>query len=1090
MSRRVLIDRRQGTVTGTITGVPANQTALSVRDDLAVTGSVSSSSTLEWVYSRDGGSSWVVFDPAGKVRDIFWKTSTPDFTDEFTSLPASPTWQLYTGAGHLGNGVWNTSQVAVASGNLELTGASDVTNGLKTGGLLLLRESTFARARVNVRADVDASLTFRALVYFKSYDNTSFAAPVPGGEIDFVEMPASTAATRTVRAVVHGNTDGLNDIGTQVAYAGDNGENFVEYICERSPGRVDFYTGSTYVGSVVDAPSSPVPKGPMHLAIQFDAQQPTYSGSAVKMQVGVAEICHLHNAPILVKARLVGNPAISSDTATVTLQGAASQVSMTTDLPATSERANGGLVSLAAAWTPACSYQVQERATSSDAWVNSSGTGASGFGTSLSFGAAVAAVDGKQYRVKLTSGGYYYYSTTTTMDVAAPAVPTASVRGWFLGTDNSGSQTLDSADFVNASGSVSLVSGDKILLLVAAPGPSDVGSPTFTIPGSEVFTAPGSSYRPRLFGYELDYTTPDTWDITSSTSFRIAAIAFSDCESITAGTPSSNTTPVDPTGIPNSDKSVGVAITTLNFTSGAVTAAPAGHTTLFNSGLKVRQLYAAKLDLPVAGVYDPAAATVGPSAEQGTTIAVVASPTAPSGGGGDIDAPTLPTFNSGDYVTVNPGDNLASIVAASLPGKTFLLTAGSHNVNDVRPKTGQLFWGPVSGLATCDGTGKAYGFRAGANGTSDNVFIGRNIKMQNYGLGTTRAEYGAIQAQPTDTVGGQYTYGHADNWFIYDVEFANNASNGLRMSDNCTVYQCWAWGHTVTGFGCDRGVGGLIYDCLLEANGWDPAPGAGANGANIKITWHNANEGRTDVIPSAYQRSKAVCRVVNSTFNATKSGSPGACAIGMWFDLDCQQTEVLDCEFNNHSTTSIFWEGCNGGLAQGNTVNNSDGFGPAYGSNFINGALACGESTNIIFDGNTVNDSDYALVNRMSNRTGDWINSNNNSYVNFGWPTASGGNRYWLTYGSPTPVPTTSQRSNVWTGNNIFRNNVLVNCNKVVINEGTNGGGQNAQGSTPVSSIQFQNNDYSGSTITFYHLSNTGINLAAWRALPYDRDQV
>jgi hypothetical protein len=154
------------------------------------------------------------------------------------------------------------------------------------------------------------------------------------------------------------------------------------------------------------------------------------------------------------------------------------------------------------------------------------------------------------------------------------------------------------------------------------------------------------------------------------------------------------------------------------------------------------------------------------------------------------------------------------------------------------------------------------------------------------------------------------------------------------------------------------------------------------------------------------------------------------------------------------------------------------------------GGICLGETTNGLVEDNTITASDYALVNRMSNRSSDWYSSNNSSFVNYAWPTSSGGVRYWITAGSPTPVPGPADRSNMWTGNNYYRNNTLTSCNRVVINEGTNAGGMATIGSTPLSTIGFTGNDYSGSpSILFYDRSNTGISLAAWQALPYQRDQ-
>jgi hypothetical protein len=672
------------------------------------------------------------------------------------------------------------------------------------------------------------------------------------------------------------------------------------------------------------------------------------------------------------------------------------------------------------------------------------------------------------------------------MDTATSVATATDVAGTYISPTSATSQTITAANIVGAA------VGNKILILAAAPGPTEVATVTWTPPASAVpvFNAPGSGFKPRLVGYAVDYTsTTSSWTIAASTGIRAAAVALRNCGSLVAGSPVSSLTPTDPTSVANDANSVGLAITAINFTIGAVTAPPTGHTTILTPPLDVRQIYVASRPLTAAGTYDPAAATVGPNAEDGTAIAVVARPTVGTGG---VPAPTIPAFSA--TVTLGTlGADIAAAVAAQPVGTHFQLIAGTYtNWSNVRPKTGQYFRAPASGVAVLEGTGKAYAFRAiDATGSSDNVVIGGvtgGIKIQNYGSGTARSEYGAIQAQPTDTVNNEFTYGQANNWFVHGVILEKNSANGLRMSDNCTVYQVTSYGHTVTGIGADRSVGGLVHTCTLEANGLNPSTGVSSNGAQAKFTFHNADEGRTSIVPSA--RAKAPLIVANTTMNATRSGISGSGKIGVWFDLDCQLFEVNACTVDGHSTTSIFAEGCNNGIIRNNAVSNSNGFGPAFGSDFINGAICCGESTNMLVEGNTLTSCDYALVNRMSNRSGDWYNSNNASFVNVAWPTALGGVRYFITADGPTPIPAPTARSNMWTGNNIWRNNTLVSCLKVVINEGSNGGGMNTIGSTPLASIHYTGNNYAGSgSILFFDRSNTGISLAAWKALPNDRDQ-
>jgi hypothetical protein len=631
--------------------------------------------------------------------------------------------------------------------------------------------------------------------------------------------------------------------------------------------------------------------------------------------------------------------------------------------------------------------------------------------------------------------------------------------------------------------------GDKILLIASAVGPSEAASFTYTMPGSLVVAAPGSGFNPRGRATVVDFTEPgQSWTVAGTANIQVAAIAWRNAGGFAAGAPVSGFSPTNPAGVAAPADSIGLAVTIINVGNKApVATPPAGHDSLLVPPLDVRAIYVAEQYQLTAGTYDPGAATLAGSGSNATSFAIVVQPTgAPTGG---VPEPEIPAFNTVGVITLSDlGANIATAVAAQPAGTHFQLVAGTYtNWSDVRPKTGMYFRGPASGTAVLNGSGKAYCFRAGALGTSDNVTIGRNIRIENYGLGTSRATYGAIQASDTDTVGGAFTYGAANNWFVYDLELRTNSSNGLRISDNCTALRVFSHGHTVTGIGGDRNVGGIIYDCQLTQNGLNPATGVASNGGQIKVTWHNADQGRTAILPAAGVRPKAPLYIVDSTCSATGGVHFGSTRIGIWADLDCQQVYVDGNTLTNHSSMAIVVEGCNDVEVTNNSVLGTEGYGPANGTNFVAGAITIAESTNCLVEGNTLTFCNWSLMNRMSNRASDWYNSNNASFVNYSWPT---GPRYWLDAGSAVPVPARSARSNHWTGNNIFRNNTLIDCERVVINEGTNTGGHNTIGSTPLASIQFIGNDYSASPgILFFDRSNTGVNLAAWRALPYDRDQ-
>lgn len=468
-----------------------------------------------------------------------------------------------------------------------------------------------------------------------------------------------------------------------------------------------------------------------------------------------------------------------------------------------------------------------------------------------------------------------------------------------------------------------------------------------------------------------------------------------------------------------------------------------------------------------------------------------------------IPAPTIPAWDATGAITLGTlSADIAAAVAAQPDGTKFQLVAGTYtNASNIRPKTGMRFQGPASGVAVFEGTGKAYCFRAiNATGSSDNVIWSGppgSIKIQNYGSGTTRSQYGAITAQSNDVVAGNFDEpGCATGWIVHGVEFNRNSSNGLRIGDNCTVYQCTAYGHTVTGIGGDRNVGGLIHSCTLGANGLDPATGVGSNGANIKITWHNADEGRTSVV--GVVRSKAQLTIANCTFTGTYAGVTGDTEIGLWLDLECKDVEVWDCTWTNHPWSGIILEGCNDILVKRGTITNSDGYGAANGEDFVAGAMTIAESNNVTVDGLTIADSVRAVIVRQSNRSGDWYKPTPipDDFVNVAW---TAGPRYWIT-NTQTPRPGVGSRGTMWTANVTCKNMVLTNCDKVQLSEGTNTGGTNAMttsGSLPLSLLVFgPGNNYSGSTNLvnatsgggFFDRSTTGLSLASWKGLPYARD--
>jgi hypothetical protein len=467
-----------------------------------------------------------------------------------------------------------------------------------------------------------------------------------------------------------------------------------------------------------------------------------------------------------------------------------------------------------------------------------------------------------------------------------------------------------------------------------------------------------------------------------------------------------------------------------------------------------------------------------------------------------IPAPVAPTFNAGSAITLGLTDNIAAIVAVNPTDQHYQLVSGTYSTpgwNDVRVKRRNVFRAPLSGTAVLEGTGKTYCARAiDATGSSDFVsFIGPpgSIVVQNYGAGANpRAEYGAITAQPSNTAPGspEYIYGTATGWFIQGIDFIKNGGGGLRVSDDYVVHNCTFDGHKISGMASDFNTGGLTHSCTFNANGLDPATGIGSNGANFKMTFHSSTRARLAILAGGLNRPKKKTILANCTFNATKAGITGDTEIGLWCDLACQDIEIYDTVFNNHPWSGVMIEGSNNIFIKRVTVNNSDGYG-LQSEDFIAGAITIAESQNVTLEDFVVNDSVRALILRQSNRSLDWFRPTQvpDDFVNYAYPPELGGPRYWITH-TATPIPGITDDASMWLAKIKVIRGDFNNCERIIISEGTDTASMTTTNSIPLSTIEFIDNNYDGSSVIiaggFYDRSDTGISRTAWQALPYKRD--
>lgn len=667
-------------------------------------------------------------------------------------------------------------------------------------------------------------------------------------------------------------------------------------------------------------------------------------------------------------------------------------------------------------------------------------------------------------------------------------VTAPSVRSTWQSSGQATSHTVTPSSF-----SPPAEPGDKVVFIAALAGTAEVPTVTLALPGTTLVPkTAGTGFNPQVQATVADYSASG-WSLTGSFAFRVAAVCIRDAVAVLAGSASEGSSPLNPGGVAHADNALGLVVNVLNYTTASVltpATSPGTHNVVLSTPIDIRQIHVASIDRATAATYDPGAATIGPGTEPSVAFALVAQPTAATLAPA---APVAPAWDPTGATTLNASDNIASIVAGAAPGAKFILQAVTYtNWNDVRPKTGMHFRIPNSGTVTLEGSPFVWACRAiDATGSSDNVIFssgGGRMVVQNYGDDTARQEYGAFQAGPMNTGPGSsdYTYGVAQGWQLFNVDFVRNSSGGYRCSDYTVVSNCGFWGHTVSGVSYEMAVGGRFHNCDFDANGLNPASGVFSNGAGAKFTWSNGSGIRTAILSSAFRRAKSTLIFTSCSFAPTHSGVTGSGRIGLWLDLDCEDVEIWDTTIGSHADAGLIVEGCNGVMIDGGSIDNCDGYGNANGEDFIAGALTIGEAQNVLVRNLTISNSVRAIVIRQSGRA-DWNAPGGVvNYVTKGWIT-----------GAQTPRPLPGQQASQWTSDITIEDCTLTGCDRVILSEGTNAGGMAVAGSLPLSTFHFYSNDYSGSTNLinatsgggFFTRSNTGATLTAWKAQALDRDQ-
>jgi len=117
-------------------------------------------------------------------------------------------------------------------------------------------------------------------------------------------------------------------------------------------------------------------------------------------------------------------------------------------------------------------------------------------------------------------------------------------------------------------------------------------------------------------------------------------------------------------------------------------------------------------------------------------------------------------------VTLNPGNNIQSIVNANANNTTFIFSAGTYSKQSIVPKAGDVFDG--QSVAILDGgnrTARAFG------GTATNVTI-KNLTIQHYSS--------TLQNAAVDC-------GSGNAWTVTNCIIQLNASVGVKFGNNSRI---------------------------------------------------------------------------------------------------------------------------------------------------------------------------------------------------------------------------------------------------------------------------------------------------------------
>jgi parallel beta-helix repeat protein len=274
------------------------------------------------------------------------------------------------------------------------------------------------------------------------------------------------------------------------------------------------------------------------------------------------------------------------------------------------------------------------------------------------------------------------------------------------------------------------------------------------------------------------------------------------------------------------------------------------------------------------------------------------------------------------YVAIHPGESIQRAVDASPAGTAFLIKAGVHRRQTIRPKSGMSFVGEAG--AVLDGehaTGQAFI----ASGT-------QNVTVR--GLRITRYAPPALNA----ALDGR----SSDGWLVEGNEIDNNV-NGTQRAYGLRIGNNW-----------------IVRGNSIHHNGWVGIEGYQAVGTLIEgnDVYANPAASFTDTVGEAANIKLYGCGRIVIRGNHVHD-SPFR---GIWIDRSQPDMTIENNRVINHGQVGIWYEVSYRGVVRNNYVENA-GYDSYYSSGWLRGGgITVTNSPDVTVTGNTVVNSLNGII--------------------------------------------------------------------------------------------------------------------------------